>query len=40
MTHGGFQDLLRRRASDNLLRDKALDIATNPKYDEYQCGRK
>ena len=31
-----FKDLTRRTASDKLLRDKAFNIAKNPKYDEYQ----
>ena len=33
MAYGDFQD--RRTASDELLRDKAFNIAKNPKYDEY-----
>ena len=33
MAHGGFKDLARRTASDNVLRDKAFDITKNPKYD-------
>ena len=36
MTYGDFKDLARRTASDNVLRDKAFDIAKNPKYDGYQ----
>ena len=28
----------RRTASDKVLRDKAFNIAKNPKYDGYQCG--
>ena len=31
-----FQDLTRRIASDKILRDKALNFARNPKYDECQ----
>ena len=31
-----FQDLKRRTASDKVLRDKALNIAKNPKYAGYQ----
>ena len=27
-----------RTASDKVLRDKALNVAKNVKYDEYQCG--
>ena len=37
MAYGGFEDLPRSKASDNVLRDKAFDIAINPKYDGYQC---
>ena len=33
-----FKDLARRTASDEILRDKAFDIAKNPKYDGYQRG--
>ena len=36
MTHGYFQDLTRRTASDKMLRDKAFNIAKNLKYDGYQ----
>ena len=32
------KDLKRRTASDKVLRDKALNIAKNPKYDGYQRG--
>ena len=35
MADGGFKDLARRTASDNVLRDKAFDITKNPKYDGY-----
>ena len=38
MAHGDFKDLARRTASDKILRDKAFDIAKNPKYDGYQRG--
>ena len=38
MAYGDFKDLARRTASDKLLRDKAFDIAKNPKYDGYQRG--
>ena len=38
MAHGDFKDLKRRTAADNVLRDKALNIAKNPKYDGYQRG--
>ena len=36
--YGGFKDLARRTASDKGLRDKAFQIAKNPKYDGYQRG--
>ena len=36
MAYGDFKDLARRTASDKVLRDKALNIAKNPKYDGYQ----
>ena len=32
------KDLLNRKRTDNILRDKAYDIASNPKYDGYQRG--
>ena len=38
MAHGDFKDLARRTASDKILRDKAFNIAKNPKYDGYQRG--
>ena len=38
MAYGDFKDLKRRTASDKILRDKAFDIAKNPKYDGYQRG--
>ena len=38
MAYGDFKDLTRRRASDKTLRDRAFDIAKNPKYDGYQKG--
>ena len=38
MTYGDFKDLTRRTASDTIFRDKAFNIAKNPKYDEYQKG--
>ena len=38
MAHGDFKDLKRRTASDKMLRDKAFNIAKNPKYDGYQRG--
>ena len=36
MDHGDFKDLTRRTASDKILHDKAISIASNPKYDVYQ----
>ena len=33
MAYGDFNDLARRTASDKDLRDKAFNIAKNPKYD-------
>ena len=38
MAYGDFKDLTRRTASDKVLRDKALNIAKNPKYDGCQRG--
>ena len=35
VAYGDFKDLPRRTASDKILRDKAFNIATNLKYDEY-----
>ena len=35
---GNFKDLARRTASDKVLKDKAFNIAKNPKYDGYQKG--
>ena len=32
------KDFTKRRASDNVLHDKAFSIAKNLKYDGYQCG--
>ena len=37
MAYGDFKDL-KRTASDKILRDKAFNIAKNPKYDGYQRG--
>ena len=36
MAYGDFKDLARRAGSDKLLRDKAFNIAKNPKFDVYQ----
>ena len=38
MAYGDFKDLNRRTAADKVLRDKAFNIAKDPKYDEFQCG--
>ena len=36
MVYGDFKDLKRRTFSDEVLRDKAFNIAKNPKYDGYR----
>ena len=38
MAYEDFKDFTRRIASDKILRDKAFNIARNPKYDGYQRG--
>ena len=38
MAYEDFKDLARRTASYKVLRNKAFNIAKNPKYDEYQRG--
>ena len=38
MAYGKFKDLNRRTQSDKVSRDKAFEIASSPKYDEYQRG--
>ena len=38
MAYGNFKYLLRRRPSDKVSREKAFNIAKNPKYDGYQRG--
>ena len=38
MAYGDFKDLARRTTSDKALRDKAFNIAEDPKYDGYQRG--
>ena len=38
MAYGDFADLKRRTASNNVLIDKAFNIAKNPKYDEHLRG--
>ena len=34
--YGKYKDLTKRAASNRVLRDKALEIPSNPKYDGYQ----
>ena len=36
MAYGDFKDSTRRTASDQILPDKAFNIAINPKYDGYK----
>ena len=36
MAYGKAKDLVRRTQSDNVLRDKAFKIASDPKYNGYQ----
>ena len=38
MACGDFEDLAKKTASDKVLRDKAFNIAKNPKYDGYPRG--
>ena len=38
MAYGNFKDLNRTTFADKVIRDKAFNIARNPKYHEYQCG--
>ena len=38
MAYGDFKDLNTRTAAEKVLRDKAFNIAKNPKYDGYQHG--
>ena len=38
MAYGDFKNLTKRTAADNVLRDKAFNIAKNPKYDAYKRG--
>ena len=38
MAYRDFKDIKGRIASDKMLRDKAFNIAKNPKYDGYQRG--
>ena len=36
MAYGDFKDLKRTTFSDKILRNKAFNIANNPKYNRYQ----
>ena len=36
MAYCVYEDLAERIVSGKIIRDKALEIANNPKYDEYQ----
>ena len=38
MAYGYFESLTQRTASDKMLREKAFNIAKNPKYDGYRHG--
>ena len=38
MAYGDFKDLARRTVADKILRDKAFNIAKDPKYEGYQRG--
>ena len=38
MAYGDFKDLKKRTQSDKILKNKAFEIASNPKYDGYQRG--
>ena len=38
MAYSKFEDLAKRTQSDKVVRDKAFEIASNPKYDGYQRG--
>ena len=38
MAYGDFKDLAKRTAADKVLRDEALNIDKDPKYDGYQRG--
>ena len=38
MVYGDLKDLTKRTASDRILRDKAVNIAKNPKHNGYQRG--
>ena len=38
MAYGKYKDLERRTQSDKVLKEKAFEIANNPKHEEYQRG--
>ena len=38
MVYGDFKDSATKKASDNVLRNKAFNIVINPKFDGYQRG--
>ena len=38
MAYGDFKDLTKTTASDKILRDKAFNVAKNPRHDGYQRG--
>ena len=38
MAYGKYKDLTKITQSDSVLRDKAFEITSNPKYDGYQRG--
>ena len=38
MAYGDFKDIAKRTAADKVLRDEAINIAKDPKYDGYQRG--
>ena len=38
MAYGKSKHITKRTQSDNVLRDKAFEIASNPKYGDYQRG--
>ena len=38
LAYGNYRDFAKRPSSDKVLRDKAFNIAGDPKYDRYQHG--
>ena len=38
MVYGDFKDLAKRTTADKVLKDKAFNIAQDPRYDGYQRG--